>query len=447
VFYIWNKISIMIKKYIILLFVLNSSISLLAQERCGYKKVLEYNEMKYPGYKNAVNSAFNSILNLTNERATQDSFYTIQVVVHVVYKTAAQNLPDSVIFNQIDILNKDYSRMNSDTINLRAEFFPIRAKDSRIRFELASVDPQGNPTNGIVRKLTTKTSFFNLLGGGIAEEVKSSSTDGSDPWNQSKYLNIWVCNMDFLGTPFILGYATPPSGLPNWDSTATSGLADGVVIQYEFFGSNNPTATGLGSYIVKGRTVTHEVGHYLGLRHIWGDGSGNGACDGDDGISDTPSADAASDQNTACNVTTNTCTQPTLNLGDLNDMTENYMDYSGEQCQNSFTNGQAEFMHNVLVTKRKGITKNTTDLKQLNSNYKINIYPNPTTDNITIEFDKNDKNRVVKILDIYGKTLYSSQIQNKLSNISLAEFSNGIYFVQIMNDELLNYTQKVCIKR
>jgi hypothetical protein len=76
----------MIKKYIILLFVLNSSISLLAQERCGYKKVLEYNEMKYPGYKNAVNSAFNSILNLTNERATQDSFYTIQVVVHVVYK-------------------------------------------------------------------------------------------------------------------------------------------------------------------------------------------------------------------------------------------------------------------------------------------------------------------------------------------------------------------------
>jgi hypothetical protein len=243
--------------------------------------------------------------------------------------------------------------------------------------------------------------------------------------------NVFICG-EIGGAA---GYTTNPSG---WSGTS---MTNGIWILHDYMGS-----IGTGS-VGASRAMTHEVGHYLGLRHIWGDGSGNGACDGDDGISDTPSADAASDQNTACNVTTNTCTQPTLNLGDLNDMTENYMDYSGEQCQNSFTNGQAEFMHNVLVTKRKGITKNTTDLKQLNSNYKINIYPNPTTDNITIEFDKNDKNRVVKILDIYGKTLYSSQIQNKLSNISLAEFSNGIYFVQIMNDELLNYTQKVCIKR
>ena len=419
-----------------------------AQQKCGYTSLINYYNRLQPGYKEALAKNFEDIkvFSSDNERANSDSVFTVQVVVHVVYKTPSENIPDSVIYNQIAILNQDYSRTNADTVNLRQEFYPIKAKDSKIRFALASTDPQGNSTTGIIRKLTTKNTFFDILSGGLAEGVKSSAEAGSDPWNQSKYLNIWVCNMSILGQTLVLGYATPPSGLPNWDASATDGLSDGVVIQYQYFGSNNPNQPGIADYIVKGRTVTHEVGHYLGMRHIWGDGTGGGACDGDDGIDDTPNADEASSQTTACNSTTNSCTQPTLTFGDLSDMSENYMDYSGEHCQNTFTKGQAEFMHNVVVTKRRGVVKNTTPLFEVyQSTFKL--FPNPATNFFSMQFDKNLPIKKVEIFDLLGNLQPTIYLRNNSQNIDVSNLNSGFYTIKVALNNGRIIQQKLCINR
>jgi len=433
------------KKSILFNALLFTSLLLNAQQKCAFNSILNYYEQIQPGYISTVSNTFDEVKNNATLRADEDSFFTVQVVVHVVYKTAAQNLPDSVIHNQIKILNDDYSRKNADTLNLRPEFFPVKGNDSKIRFALATIDPQGNVTNGIVRKSTTTTSFFSLNGGGVAEGVKSAATGGSNAWNQGKYLNIWVCNMDLFGQAFVLGYATPPSGLPNWDSASTSGISDGVVIQYQYFGSNNANVAAAG-YTVKGRTVTHEVGHYLGLRHIWGDGGGSGACDGTDGIDDTPKADAASSQELACGNVVNSCTEPTLTFGDLNDMTENYMDYSAETCQNSFTDGQAKFMHNVIVTKRRGAVKNTTNIYKIENNI-LNIYPNPAINLITLQFSNNTNNAVVSIYNLLGNLVKSEKLNGTHQSIDIAELPNGYYVVNITDNNKNTSQKKLCIKR
>ena len=128
---------------------------------------------------------------------------------------------------------------------MRADFQP-HAGDPMIQFRLADFDPQGNPTTGITRTSTTTNTFFNIQSGGLAEDVKSTANGGIDPWDQSKYLNIWVCNMEIpIFGSSILGYATPPDGLPHWPSGSTNGMSDGVVVQYQVFGRNNPNTIDL----------------------------------------------------------------------------------------------------------------------------------------------------------------------------------------------------------
>jgi len=300
-------------KYVLLPILALLSISTYAQhERCGTPQAIQYQDQLTPGYAQMVRETFDAAKANQNK---SNSIYTIPVVVHVVHNTAAQNLPDSVILNQIEILNQDYNRDNPDTVNLRSEFFPI-AGNPQIKFQLAQIDENGIPTTGITRTSTSTTSFGSLavLGGSFAdlEMVKSTAGGGHDPWDQSRYMNIWICNMaiDFFGQqiPAILGYATPPPGLPNWPGGSTNGLSDGVVLQFQAVGSNNPNSldTGGGVIDVEGRTATHEVGHYLGLRHIWGDGD----CTEEDGVDDTPNADAESQQD--CNPSKNTCTDNIL---------------------------------------------------------------------------------------------------------------------------------------
>ncbi|GIS08452.1 MAG: hypothetical protein CM15mP112_05640 [Flavobacteriales bacterium] len=197
------------------------------------------------------------ILNNTN-RLSQN-IITIPVVVHVVYYNNTENISDQQIFSQIDILNEDFRRLNSDTINTPAAFQSVAA-DTEIEFCLATRDPNGNPTNGITRTSTTQTSFSTNDG------VKYSSSGGKDAWNTSKYLNMWVCDL----SGGLLGYTQFPGG------TASS---DGVVCDYAYFGD---IGTASSPYDL-GRTTTHEVGHWLNLRHIWGDSN----C-GNDFCNDTP---------------------------------------------------------------------------------------------------------------------------------------------------------------
>lgn len=418
-------------KYILLPILALLSVSASAQhERCGTPQAIQYQDQLTPGYAQMVRETFESAKANQNK---SNSIYTIPVVIHVVYNTPEQNLPDSVLLNQIEILNQDYNRENPDTVDLRSEFLPI-AGDPQIKFQLAQIDENGMPTTGITRTSTGTTSFGSLavLGGSFAdlEMVKSTVDGGHDPWDQSRYMNIWICNMaiDFFGQqiPAILGYATPPPGLPNWPGGSTNGLSDGVVLQFQAVGSNNPNPldTGGGIIDVEGRTATHEVGHYLGLRHIWGDGD----CTEEDGVDDTPNADAESQQD--CDPSKNTCTDNIIGM-DLPDMIENYMDYSAETCQNSFTQGQADLMHGVLDGPRFDLVNNNPASIFENDVIAWNVLPNPTDGMVRIESEELVKS--VEIFNPQGERIVINTPNAQSDMIDLSSFATGVYIVRISN--------------
>lgn len=397
------------------------------EKKCLSTDLINFYNQKYPGYKDIVEQGFNDAKNL-NRTLNENEVFEIPVVFHVLYNAPEQNLDESIIIRQLEILNEDYRRANADTSNLRIEFNDIKSADSKIKFKFASIDPQGNETNGIVRKNTTRTTFadFTVLIGSLTsvERVKSSADGGDDPWDQSRYLNIWICNMaiPFIG-PSLLGYATPPANLPNWPAGGVGDLIDGVVLQFQIVSDNNPNIISIGNeeYISKGRTAVHEVGHYLGLRHIWGDDTN---CAGNDGIDDTPSA---SDQsNTDCDTSKNTCVD-NINGVDLHDMIENYMDYSSETCQNSFTKGQVDLMRSVIQNQRVLLSSKVNKSKEIST---ISIYPNPSKGFIFI--DSKDNLASYKILSVDGKIIEQNTLFNS-KEIDLQDFEKGIYIIELMS--------------
>jgi hypothetical protein len=257
------------------------------------------------------------IQNLQSQRE-EATVYRIPVVVHVIYNTTAQNISQAQIQSQIDVLNEDFRRTNSDYTLTPSEFAGSVA-DSEIEFFLATTDPAGNPTTGVTRTSTTKTSFT------TNDDMKFNSRGGKDAWNTQKYMNMWVCNM----SGGILGYAQfPGSGAAN---------TDGVVMLTTGFGSTG----NVGAPFDLGRTATHEVGHWLNLRHIWGDGG----CSADDFVTDTPLAAAS---NGGCpSYPSKSCSS---NGGFTSDMFMNYMDYTNDACMYMFTTGQKNRMRAVLAT-------------------------------------------------------------------------------------------------
>lgn len=261
--------------------------------------------------------AFNEELNAKSisEQSTESSgeVYTIPCVVHIVWTNQFQNLDEETIMEGIQVLNEDFRRTNADAGNVMSEFLPVVA-DSEIEFCLANTDPDGNPHPGIIR-VETDVNFFSTN-----NDVKFDNSGGSTAWPRDEYMNIWLCNL----TSSLLGYAQFPNG---------NASTDGIVTDFAYWGKNIQ-----GNTIPSGRTGTHEVGHWLGLRHVWGDGD----CNADDFISDTPLAD---DSNFGCQIGTNSCTEP---VDDLPDMVNNYMDYSSDPCQNSYTQGQATRMRSFL---------------------------------------------------------------------------------------------------
>lgn len=417
--------------------ILFSSLFSFAQQvefhRCATTNAIDYQESLTPGYKDAVLSAFDAAKALNmNPESKSGSLYTIPVVVHIVHNTTEENLPDSVIIDQIRVLNEDYNRLNPDTVNMRADFDIVKG-NPRIEFKLAQIDPNGQPTTGITRTFTNTTSFGSIafLSGDMSdlEKVKSTADGGIDPWDQSRYLNIWVCDMSLFGFTALLGYATPPAGLPNWPPGSTGGLGDGVVIQYQAFGSNNPNDIGAG-VVIKGRTTTHEVGHYLGLRHIWGDGD----CTAEDGIDDTPNADAQS--NTDCDPSKNTCTDNIQSV-DLPDMIENYMDYSSEDCQNSFTALQVSLMHGVLELQRYDLVHGNPASIEENA-IEFVLYPNPAQD--FVEIKSSAEIDEIQIMDITGKTIQVDFFNNQ---IDVRAFKTGVYFIDAYTKEGQKITRRL----
>ncbi|WP_299116060.1 thrombospondin type 3 repeat-containing protein [uncultured Winogradskyella sp.] len=295
------------------------STSIFAQERtCAAAENLELQLQKNPNQAETLAR----LEERTRQRANNDpsvqrmdGILYVPVVVHVVYNTPEQNISDAQILSQIDVIYKDFRGLNSEFAGLQGGAWP-QAADMEIEFYLAQIDPDGNPTNGITRTQTSQTSF------GFEETMKSTALGGKDPWDTSKYFNFWTVN--FSGG--LLGFAQFPGGDPS---------TDGIVMGYNFFGSSDDDD---GSFVLsapfdKGRTTTHEMGHFFNLRHIWGDGP----CGQDDFVSDTPEADSSNGG----------CQTGSMSCGSV-DMVENYMDYSDDACMGLFTEGQKNRMRATL---------------------------------------------------------------------------------------------------
>jgi hypothetical protein len=242
-----------------------------------------------------------------SEGKTLRALKTIPVVFHVVYRTATENISDAQIMSQLTILNNDFRKLNTDWLNTPVPFQGLAA-DCEIQFCLAQQDPNGNPTTGIKRVLTSVTSFSSN------NAMKYTAQGGSDIWDRNRYLNIWVCN---LGGG-LLGYAQFPGG---------AAATDGVVINHNATGNVGTAAFPYN----KGRTATHEVGHWLNLYHIWGD-DGTG-CNGSDQVNDTPNQGGS---NYGCP----TFPKVSCANGVNGDLFMNYMDYTDDACMYMFTTGQ-----------------------------------------------------------------------------------------------------------
>lgn len=269
--------------------------------------------------------------------------YTIPVVVHVVYRNSTENVSDAQIISQITALNKDYRKLNTD-VSLVPSAWTSLVADVGIEFCLANRDPQGNATNGITRTSSTQSSFDVSN-----NNMKFTNSGGHNAWPSDQYLNLWVCNLD--GT--LLGYAQFPGG---------SASTDGVVIDYDDFGT---TGTASPPFNL-GRTATHEVGHWLGLYHIWGD---EPQCTQDDGVADTPQQ---KDKNYGCPSFPQGSSQAggSCSGSSPGSMFMNYMDYVDDACMYMFTNGQKVNMLAALTQQRAPL---------LSSNGCAGVIPNPNT--------------------------------------------------------------------
>lgn len=269
----------------------------ITQRKCGAQEVLNRQLREDPSLKermDKIERATESLMRNGGYKRLVAGVITIPVVVHVVYNAAAENISNTQVQSQIDVLNEDYNNTNADRTLVPAEFTSVDASIG-VKFVL----------DRIIRVKSSKKSWS------TNDAVKKSRLGGSDVVDPSTYLNLWACN---LGQG-LLGYAQFPGG-----PSAT----DGVVVLYSAFGR---TGTLIPSYN-KGRTVTHEVGHWINLRHIWGDAN----C-GNDLVDDTPPAQTANygcpnyPKYTAC-------------TGGKAEMTMNYMDYTDDACMYMFTNGQ-----------------------------------------------------------------------------------------------------------
>lgn len=305
-----------------------SSITISDSKRgCGTMDYLEMQFQSDPEYKNRLKQMEEYAKKFKEKHSRREGdklIITIPVVVHVVWNTQTQNISDDQIYTQIDVLNWDFRRLNADTINTPAPWKPIGA-DCQIEFQLAKRDPDGNPTNGITRTQTNITSF------GLSSALKFTASGGRDAWDRDRYMNIWVAN---LGSG-LLGYATFPGGNPS---------LDGVAIGFNYFGTIGPLTPPFN----KGRTATHEVGHWLWLYHIWGDD--NGSCSGSDFVDDTPNQ-ALEFYGCPSFPQLDACSPSYPGV-----MFMNYMDYTDDACMNIFTQGQLLRMNAALGGPRLPIT-------------------------------------------------------------------------------------------
>lgn len=324
---------------ILLIFCLSlASISFAQQNNwCGTDAILNQLKADHPEFSGIVHESM--VKAATGKSIPNKATLVVPVVVHVIHDNGIGNISDEQIQDGLNILNQDYNRTNPDagsTRNTPSAPFQAVAGDMNIEFKLAKIDPQGNCTNGIVRVNAPSLTY------NANDDCKYSSNGGSDQWDMNRYLNIWVVNSieNNGGQGIILGYAY----LPYWPS----GTNFGILIRNDSFGTIETAQNS------DGRTLTHEMGHLLGLQHIFDPGpSGPTGCHtGDcnqngDYSCDTPPQQEA---NWSCSPTWNSCSDVPQNDAfgyDVVDQIENYMSYN--YCQNMFSMDQVNIMQQNFV--------------------------------------------------------------------------------------------------
>ncbi|WP_212005358.1 M43 family zinc metalloprotease [Chitinophaga sp. HK235] len=318
----------------IILFTLLYSLSTVGQRKCGTAIALQQRVLEHPGLQQVIDANEKKLLQLQQRRmmrvqaeATPQQV-NIPVVVHIVLDNP-DLVTDAQVMSQIAVLNNDYNAANPDISQVPPVWQPIIG-NSRINYCLAQRTPGDEPTTGIVRVTTAPGRSFDISGG--SPDVKYDKYGGSDAWDTQKYLNIWVTRL----SGNYLGVAAPPGlGYPSEQ--------EGVVVLYTAFG----TTGSVGRVYNLGRTTTHEIGHFFGLVHIWGDD--NGACTRDDGIADTP---LQGDNTYGCPSfpKTDNCSPNFPGI-----MFMNYMDYTDDACMHLFTAGQVGRMRDVLENTTRSL--------------------------------------------------------------------------------------------
>lgn len=390
-----------------------------AQRSCGTEEYVRQMIQANPSLQNAYNKLRTTTLLSRPDNAAHDTaanqVINIPIVIHVLYNTDDQNISDAQILSQFVVLNQDYRRQNADTASTPGAFKPFAA-DAKFQFCLAQVDPKGNRTSGIIRKYTTQQLFI------TDDAMKYSAQGGDDAWDCTKYLNIWVCNLISRS----LGYTTPPGGPAD---------RDGVVIGYNVFGN----VGNLRAPFDKGRTATHEIGHWLGLIHTWGDAD----C-GNDSVADTPQQEA---YNFGCPSFPHISSCSPDGNGD---MFMDFMDFSDDACMNLFTAGQVKRMRSFFALNNvrnsflvsyecdstsaqggplpTGPTPDTIVTAQV-----VKVYPNPAHGQLIVECNEITKlaPQTLHVYNIVGMQVFEAQLIQSKTTLNLTSLLNGIYIIKL----------------
>lgn len=352
------------------------------------------------------------------------TIYRIPVVVHVIHSNPSGqiggpnnvNISDEQIRSQIQVLNEDYRRREgTNGFNTN----PLGA-DAMIEFYLATTDPSGQPSNGITRHYYADKASFNVFD----DDVLLSQIAY---WPSDRYLNVWVTKLDdYLGYTQFPTAADTLGGLP----ANTNELTDGTIIDYRVFGRRTGTIT-LPLYLL-GRTVTHEIGHWLGLIHTWGDGAG---CN-EDYVADTPPMQDGSVAPQSCRQTFSNCN----GRGQTRDLMENYMNYWPDACMNMFTAGQVARMRTVLtVSPRRArlIRAAGTPLTE-SETLDVFVYPNPASSDPAVEVRlKGFQSFTVDVFDASGRQTYTMayfDVPSTRLTIPVFGLPRGVYVVRVKTD-------------